>query len=166
MISDSPTLNLMKAGALEKAGDFDGAIAIYEAMYARDSSSLIVANNLASLISSHHSDAASTERAFTIAHRLRGSNVPAFEDTYGWIAYRRGDFAEALTALEPAAKAMPQDPMVQAHLGLTQAALKQTDQARATLTQALKLAGDAATQPQFAEAQTALAALGGPIPSP
>ncbi len=161
---DSPALNLMKANALERAGDFDGAIAIYEAMYAKDSSSLVVANNLASLLTSHRTDAASVDHAFTIAHRLRGSNVPAFQDTYGWIAYRRGDFAEALTALEPAAKGMPQDPMVQAHLGLTYAALKQTDQARATLTQALKLAGDAASQPQFAEAQKALTDLGGPLP--
>ena len=158
---NSAALNLMKATALEKAGDFDGAIAIYDALYARDSSSLVVANNLASLLSSHRSDAASTDRAFTIAHRLRGSNVPAFQDTYGWIAYRRGDYAEALIALEPAAKAMAQDPMVQMHLGLTQAALKQLDQARATLAAALKLAGDAASQPQFAEAQKALTDLGG-----
>ena len=162
----SPALNLMKAGALEKAEDWDGAIAIYDMLYARDSSSLIVANNLASLLTSHRADAASTDRAFTIAHRLRGSNVPAFQDTYGWIAYRRGDFAEALTALEPAAKAMTQDPMVQVHLGLTYAALKQVDQARATLAAALKLAGDAATQPQFAEAQKALADLGGAPPAP
>jgi predicted Zn-dependent protease len=162
---DSPALNLMKATALEKAGDFDGAIAIYETMYAKDSSSLIVANNLASLLTSHRTDAASVDHAFTIAHRLRGSNVPAFQDTYGWIAYRRGDYAEALTALEPAGKGLAQDPMVQVHLGLTYAALKQTDQARATLTNALKLAGDAATQPQFAEAVTALTALGGPLPT-
>lgn len=161
---DSAVLNLMQAGALERAGDFEGAIAIYEAMYARDSNSLVVANNLASLLTSHRTDAASVDQAFRIALRLRGSNVPAFQDTYGWIAYRRGDFAEALTALEPAAKAMSQDPMVQMHLGLTQAALKQTDAARATLTAALQLAGDAASQPQYAEAQTALTALGGPLP--
>ena len=163
---DSPALNLMKAGALERDGDFDGAIAIYEAMYAKDSGSLVVANNLASLLTSHRSDAASVEQAFKIALRLRGSNVPAFQDTYGWIAYRRGDFAGALLALEPAAKAMARDPMVQVHLGLTQVALKQTDQARATLTAALALAGDAASQPQFAEAQAALTALGGPLPAP
>jgi cellulose synthase operon protein C len=162
----SPALNLMKATALEKAGDFDGAIAIYDALYARDSSNLVVANNLASLLTSHHDDAPSIDRAFTIAHRLRGSNVPAFQDTYGWIAYRRGDFAEALTALEPAAKGLAQDPMVQVHLGLTYAALKQADQARATLAAALALAGDAASQPQFAEAQKTLTDLGGPPPSP
>jgi predicted Zn-dependent protease len=165
-VPESAVLNLIQAGALERAGDFEGAITIYEAMYAKDSSSLVVANNLASLLTSQRSDAASVDQAFKIALRLRGSNVPAFQDTYGWIAYRRGDFAEALTALEPAARAMTQDPAVQMHLGLTQAALKQTDAARATLTAALKLAGDAASQPQYAEAQAALTALGGPLPAP
>jgi len=163
---DSAVLNLMQASALERAADWDGAIAIYDTLYARDSSSLVVANNLASLLSSHRSDAASTDRAFTIALRLRGSNVPAFQDTYGWIAYRRGDYAEALIALEPAAKAMAQDPMVQMHLGLTYAALKQVEQARTTLALALTLAGDTASQPQFAEAQKALTDLGGPLPAP
>jgi predicted Zn-dependent protease len=165
-VPDSAVLNLMQAGALERDGDIDGAIAIYEAMYAKDSNSLVVANNLASLLTSHRSDAASVDQAFKIALRLRGSNVPAFQDTYGWIAYRRGDFAEALIALEPAARGMPQDPVVQMHLGLTQAALKQTDQARATLTAALALAGEAASQPQFAEAQKALTDLSGPLPAP
>ena len=56
--------------------------------------------------------------------------------------------------------------MVQMHLGMAQAGAKQTEAARATLTNALNLAGDAASQPPFAEAQKTLAALGGPLPSP
>jgi predicted Zn-dependent protease len=160
---DAPALNLMKAGALEKAADYDGAIAIYQAMYAKDSNNLVVANNLASLLTSQHSDAASVERAFTIAHRLRDSKVPAFQDTYGWIQYHRGSFDDALTSLQAAASAMPQDPMVQVHLGLTYAALKRSDDARKTLAMALNLAGAAASQPQYAEATKTLADLGGPL---
>jgi len=46
----SETLLWIKAGALEQQGDIDGAIAIYEALYTADSSNVIVANNLASLL--------------------------------------------------------------------------------------------------------------------
>lgn len=158
---DSPMLNLMQAGELEKNHDIDGAIAIYEKLYARDSSSQIVANNLASLLVSYRDDAASLDRAFAIAARLRGSTVPAFQDTYGWIEYRRGDYEAALADLEPAARGLPKDPMVQMHLGLTYAALKRTEDARATLTRALELAGDPAPA-VFDAAKTALADLGGP----
>ena len=46
----SGTLQLIQAGEMEQAGDIDGAIAVYEAMYAKNSSNVIIANNLASLI--------------------------------------------------------------------------------------------------------------------
>lgn len=159
---DSPMLNLMQAGELEKNHDIDGAIAIYEKLYARDSGNQIVANNLASLLVSYRDDAASLDRAFAIAARLRGSTVPAFQDTYGWIQYRRGDYQAALADLEPAAQGLPKDPMVQMHLGLTYAALNRTEDARTTLTRALELAGAAADTPVFATAKKTLADLGGP----
>lgn len=158
---DSPLLNLMRAGEKEKAGDIDGAITIYEALYARDSGNLILANNLASLLVSWRDDPASLDRAFAIAARLRGTQVPAFQDTYGWIQYRRGDYEAALADLEPAAAGLPKDPMVQMHLGLAYAALKRTEDARRVLAQALDLAGAAADTPAYAPAQKALADLGG-----
>ena len=80
-----------KAGLLEQKGDIDGAIAAYEALYAKDSGSPVLANNLASLLASYRDDPASLERAFAIARRLRGTDVPYFQDTYGWILHRRGD---------------------------------------------------------------------------
>ncbi len=45
---DAATLRWIEAGELEQAGDIDGAIAVYEAMYAKDSSNVVIANNLAS----------------------------------------------------------------------------------------------------------------------
>lgn len=157
---DNPGLNLMKANALERAEDWDGAIAIYEKLYAMNSNSLLVANNLATLLSIHRaSDPASLDRAFTVANRLRGLDQPAFQDTYGWIAYLRGDFEEAKAALEPAAAALPKNVSVQIHLGLTYAALKQVDQARKVLEGALELAGADATGAEIDQARKALADL-------
>ena len=173
-LPESFQLQWLKATALEGAGDIDGAIAIYDHLYALDSSNVGVANNLASLISSYHDDAASLDRADVIARRLRDTDTPAFQDTYGWIAYRRGNFDEAVTYLEPAAAGLPQDLLTQIHLGLALAAASQAnatrpdagqgdaagqkDKAVAQLDKALTLAGDS-TPPQIAVARTVLEAL-------
>ncbi|MEL7047243.1 MAG: tetratricopeptide repeat protein, partial [Pseudomonadota bacterium] len=128
-VPDSQTLLWMKASLAERAGDIDAAIAIYEQMYEIDSSSSIVANNLASLITTHRTDEDSLQRAFVIARRLRGSELPAFRDTYGWIAYRMGNFSEAEEYLSTAAAGLPNDPLVQYHLGKAYAALGRDDEA-------------------------------------
>jgi tetratricopeptide (TPR) repeat protein len=148
----------MKATELEQANDIDGAIAVYEQLYAEDTSNMIIANNLSSLITAHRSDPESLERAFAIARRLRGIDVPAFQDTYGWIEYRRGNYEEALANLEPAAKGLPQDPLVQYHLGMTYLALDRKEDARKQLELALEIAGDSPL-PQFAEARKQLETL-------
>ncbi len=119
----SADLLWIRAGQLERQQDVEGAIRIYETLYAQNSNALLFANNLASLLASHRDDTESLVRAYNIARRLRGSEVPAFQDTYGWIAYRRGDFEEALLHLEPAARNLPNDPTVQYHLAKTYAAL-------------------------------------------
>lgn len=155
---NSASLSFTKAGALEQAGDIDGAIAIYEKLYVQDSGSVVIANNLASLITTYRDDPESLERAFAIARRLRGSDVPALQDTYGWIQYRRGNLDEAVSYLEPAAKGLPDDPLTQFHLGMTYVGLNRMDEARATLTEALKIAGDSKL-PQFQTAREALTKL-------
>ena len=155
---EATDLQLIKAGLLEQAGDIDGAIAIYEALYSRDSSNVVVANNLASMIATHRDDAASLERAYAVARRLRGLNVAAFQDTYGWIEFRRGNFAEALPDIEAAAAGLPEDPLVQFHLGMVYAKLDRPAEARPALTRALELANNSPL-PQFQIARDTLAGL-------
>jgi tetratricopeptide (TPR) repeat protein len=130
-LPDSPTLRWIAASARETAGDTEAAITLYEALYAQNSDNPVIANNLASLLATARDDAASLARAATIASRLKGSDVPAFQDTWGWIALRRGEADAALTALEPAARGLPQDPSVQYHLGRAYAALGRAPEARA-----------------------------------
>lgn len=129
----SRTLQWARAGALEGEGDVDGAIAIYETLYAQDSNWSVVANNLASLLANSKTDAESLERAYVIARRLRGQDQPAFQDTYGWIAFRRGNLDDALAHLEPAAKGLPTDLTVQYHLAMTYGALDRREEALAIL---------------------------------
>jgi len=155
----NPELIFAKASLLELQEDFDGAIALYEQLYAENSASELVANNLASLLTSHRADPESLDRAFSIARRLRASNVPHFQDTYGWILTRRGDPRLALTYLEQAAPDLPDNPLAQYHLGMTYLALDRREEAREALERAVALAGTSSAMPQIAEARAALTAL-------
>ena len=105
---DSFAMHLTLAGVLELKGDYEAAIAEYEHLLKQKSGSLIVANNLASLLSDHRTDKASLERAYSLATMLRKSPVPSFKDTLGWIHYLRGDYKNAAALLEEAAAALPE----------------------------------------------------------
>jgi tetratricopeptide (TPR) repeat protein len=162
-------LRFLKAGLLESRGDIDGAIALYEALYAADNGSQVIANNLASLLASHRADAASLERAFAIARRLRGTGVPEFQDTYGWILHRRGDSEQALGVLAPAAAALPGNALVQYHLAEAERALGRFPEARAAYERALLAAEAGSPLPQAEEARTRIAgidAAAAPAPEP
>ena len=153
-LPESVPLNLRRAGLLERDGDIAGAIEIYETLYARDSNTPLLANNLASLLVSHRADAASLARAELIARRLRGTTVPAFQDTYGWISHRLGNHDEALRYLKPAAAALPNDTTVQYHLAAAYAALDMNAEALAQF-RAVATAIDKANPPPFMAAVTA-----------
>ena len=135
-------LNWALAGRLERAGDIEGAIDIYERLYDANSDNLIIANNLASLLATGREDDDSLARAHEIARRLRDREVPAFQDTYGWIAFRRGDLDTAAAALEPAAAALPGDASVQYHLARTYEARGRDAAALAQYRKAAEAVGD------------------------
>lgn len=158
-IPASAVLQWARAAELEQKGEIDAAIVIYEGLYARDSSSVIVANNLASLLVTYRDDAASLDRAWAIARRLRDTEVPAFQDTYGWLAFRRGEPETALPYLEAAATGLPQDPIVQYHLAEAYAALDRPEDAIAAYTRVLDVASEDDPRPQIARARDALTRL-------
>jgi len=149
---------LLLAEQAEQAGDVDGAIALYEEIYAGDSSNLVVANNLANLLITRADDEAALDRAHAITRRLRGTEEPAFQDTYGWIAYLREDYDTALEYLSAAAEALPEEPTVQYHLGMTYLALERPEEARAALQRTIQLAGDTPL-PEAARARETLQGL-------
>ncbi len=141
VVPNAPDLLWAKASYLEQQGDIAGAIAIYDRLYAENSGSAIIANNLASLLVSYRDDAASLDRAEIIGRRLNGTDIPAFQDTYGYIQFRRGNLQEALRYLEPAAAGLPNDPAVQFHLAEVYAALDQPTEALRRMRMAQDLAG-------------------------
>lgn len=158
-LPENTNLQWAKASVLEQGNDIDGAISIYEELYANDSNSIIIANNLASLLATYRDDEASLDRAFVVARRLRGTEIPALQDTYGWILFRKGDFEEAVTYLEPAAAGLTRDPIVQFHLAKAYLAVGQNDDAKDAFERALELAGQEDPRVQFVEAREELAKL-------
>ena len=154
-----PTLLWVRAGLLENDGDVAGAIEIYEGLYRTDSSNPVIANNLASLLVQEHQDAATLARATAIVRRLRNSQVPAFQDTFGWIAYLRGENEEALRTLEPAAKGMPDDARVQYHLAMAYLAAGFPKKAAGQFRAVVKLTSLADTRPFVEDSRKQLAAL-------
>ncbi|SPH24096.1 Beta-barrel assembly-enhancing protease [Defluviimonas aquaemixtae] len=158
-LPDAGELKWAKASFLEQTGDIDGSIAIYEELYKANSANPIIANNLASLLSTHRSDPDSLARAEVIARRLRGSTLAPYQDTYGWIAYLRGNYGEALKELEPAAEGLNTDPVVQYHLGMTYLALERKEDALVRFRKALDLAGPDDSRPDIVAARQEVARL-------
>ena len=152
-LPDAPNLLWAQASIFEQNQQYEDAIAVYEKLYAANSGSPVIANNLASLITTYRDDEESLQRAAAVARRLRDTEVPAFQDTYGWIAYRLGDYEEALEYLEPASEALALDPLVQFHLGMTYLALDRKQDALAQFVNAVEIAGETDTRPQFQEAK-------------
>lgn len=148
-----------KASFLEQDQNIDAAIAIYQSLYEKNSNSVVVANNLASLLTTYRDDEASLDRAWTIARRLRNASAPALKDTYGWLLHRRDSSEEALPYLETAAQELPKDAIVQYHLGQVYIALNRPKDALAQFRKAMEIAGPADTRPQVEKARALVQSL-------
>jgi cellulose synthase operon protein C len=136
---EEPALRLSLAQVHELNGDYETAIKEYEALVAAEPGSVVFANNLASLLLDHRTDAASLEKAGVLAARLRKSPVAHFKDTVGWLHYRRGEYKAAIALLEEAAKELPNLPVVHYHLGVSYIANNQPDKGAERLRKALEL---------------------------
>jgi cellulose synthase operon protein C len=133
-------LRLGKAGILELKGQYEPAISEYEGMLKEQPGSMIVANNLASLLAERRTDKASLAHAGTLAALLKNSDIPQFKDTLGWISYLQGDKASAIPLLEDSAAKMPNNALVQYHLGMSYLGAGQDTNASERFKKALELA--------------------------
>lgn len=158
-IPDDPALLVRLAKEAEDQGRFGDAIEIYRKLLETRPESLALANNYASLVADHKADdPIALDRAHALAIGLRMSEIPQFQDTYGWLQYLRGDYEEAIRYLAPAIDAMPENPWIQYHTGMTYAKLEQHAAARQHLQAAAAMARRSGL-PKLSDVEAALAAL-------
>ena len=142
----------------ELQGNFASAIELYTEVQERVPNSLLITNNLASLLADHHADdAAALDKAYQLAGRLRDSSLPHYRDTFGWTRYLRGEHEEALKYIEPASRELPQNPWVHYHLGKVYMAVERGEDARRHFQQALDLTEGSNAFPPRADIEAILA---------
>ena len=156
---EAPDLLWAKASQLESVGNIDGAIGVYEKLYDKNSNNVVVANNLASLISTHRKSEAGVDRAFNIAKRLKDAKNPAFQDTYGWLLHLKGRSKEALPYLDASAQALPNEPSVQFHHATVLEALGDKENALNGFLKVLSLSSNISAKPFLDEAREKVDAL-------
>ena len=117
----APPLITELAGIYEQQAQPDKAIAAYEAWIARDPVSEVAANNLAMVLVTYRAkDANAMNRALQLANRFASSQTAAYADTYGWVRFCRGEFAEAIPPLQRAVSLAPSALQLRYHLGMAQ----------------------------------------------
>ena len=141
-IPNNLSLRLISVAVAELKLDYETAISEYESLLSQHPDSLIVANNLASVLSNHRTDKASLDRAYLLAMRLRKLQSPYFKDTLGWVYYQRGDYKNAVALLKEAAAELSNAVVVQYHLGMSYFADGQLPEASEQFKKALALAPD------------------------
>lgn len=159
-LENDPTLTQLRgmlALRLEAQGKIDDAIAEYETILAGGDNP-VAANNLISLLAWTRDDAESLENAATFARQIADLQDPAVRDTLGWLAYRQGRFGDAVLALSEAARALPDDPLVQYRYARALEAADRKDAAAGQYDLFLSQRG-AAPAAQVADAEARLASL-------
>ena len=139
---ENVNIRLSYAGFQILKGDQDAAITEYEAILKDQPKVLVAINNLVSLLLDYRSDKASLDRAVALSDPLKNTNVPQFQDTFGWIQFRRGEFKEAIATLESAVAKLPDMAAIHYHLGMSYAAAGVAEKAAEQLNTALALEPD------------------------
>ena len=102
----------------ESIGDYNAAIREYEKAYERNNENVVLANNLAVLLSEHRKDENSLKRAKELADKLKNIDKVVILDTVGWIYYKVGDYVEAVNILKTVVEKSPDVAVFNYHLGM------------------------------------------------
>jgi tetratricopeptide (TPR) repeat protein len=118
VIPNDNSLSIRLASVYELSGKYDDAIATYDEILKSDPGNILVANNVASLLTDRKGDKASLERARQLAAPFESSGQPALLDTLGWVYYKQNDIDSALPLLKKAVDAAPKSGVLRYHLGM------------------------------------------------
>jgi tetratricopeptide (TPR) repeat protein len=156
--------NPKDAGALlllgmirEQQKGYDAARDAYQKVLAVNPNSGVALNNLAVLLSERFGK---LDEALTMARKLRDLNPkdPLAADTLGWILFKKGQCASALSLLQESAASLPSNAEIQFHLGMVEYMMGHEEAARAALQRALELDKKLAGREEAARCLAVLAA--------
>ncbi len=139
---DPETLRRCRLGlsnALVQSGDNAAGEKVLEEVYEQDPTDPGVNNDLGYLYADQGKNLEQAEKMIRIAVSSQPEN-PAYLDSLGWVLFRLGRLDEAVVELKKAcANPEYQDATILEHLGDVQKAMDQTDAAKASWTNALKI---------------------------
>jgi tetratricopeptide (TPR) repeat protein len=138
---DDVAMNVQLANLLEGQGRVDEAITQLDGVYKRNPRLQAIANNLAMLLATYRKDQADLDRARDLSASFATATDPSLLDTNGWVRFKRGDYAEALTVLERALERRPDSAEIRYHAAMAELHAGQRDRARDNLQSALSGSG-------------------------
>ena len=131
-------LRFSLAEIYQTTGKADKAIHQYEEALKVQPDSLVAKNNLASLLLDSDSSPATLQRVMGLSEDLAATENPAFLDTAGWVQYKLGNYAQAVSMLGAAVQNGGKAPVYHYHLGMAYFKSDLKDQAKEQLKLALK----------------------------
>ena len=152
--NDVPALMLL--GLIQQnQKHFNEARDTYEKLLTVDPNSVLALNNLAVLSSDQPGQ---LDKAYDLANKAREivPNDPNVADTVAWILFKKGQYRNALPLLQESAGKLPNQPVLQFHLGMVHYMLGQEEPARVALQ---KTADASADFPEKNEARQRLSLL-------
>ena len=130
------SVRLVQGVTFEAKGDPVRAARAYEIALAVNPKFAGAANNLATLLAENVRELGRALELATLAKTLEPDN-PAIADTYGWVLFKRGEYAPSVAALRGAATALPSEPTIAYHLGMALAKYGDTTAARGAFRRSL-----------------------------
>jgi tetratricopeptide (TPR) repeat protein len=135
-------LTLALSALYEQAGRTDDAIRVCDELLRQAPGSVDAASNLATLLVTYRNDPGSLTRARQVAAMLSAVDEPQTLSTRGWVAFKVGNYTEAVQLLQRASDKMPDSPQLEFRLGMAQWKNGDVAQARHNLEVAVKSGKD------------------------
>lgn len=134
----NPALQLRIALLQERLKNYPAAREAYEKVLAVEPKFLTALNNLAYLYAEQFHD---TNRGLILAQKAReqAPSDPNIADTFGWILYQQGQYQRARALLLESAAKLPEEAVIQYHLGSAHYMMGEAEAARTSLQRALQL---------------------------
>lgn len=102
----------------EQENNYEGAINVYRQLNKTNPENLIIANNLASMLTDYGNNKEDLDMALKLSRELEKNDQPVFLDTVGWANYKNGDYDKAIEYLSKATKKAADVNIFNYHLGM------------------------------------------------